>query len=404
MIKKKMESVFSHFAFGLFLSSPVLGQDALRGLPALPSGFYEAASTRIDDESNFGEWDFSVGLSMLYDSNVTQGSPGGVREEESDFLIQPSLDASYQIGAKYWELGGRGSVSRLSYLETEDFNTTIYSLGTYGKYQSNKLTASFDVGFASNGGVNRLAGNFIEQQTFSTNFAARYRFSGKASASLSWNQSLIESNTEGFADTSSTTLGVSAVWRASPLLNIGPGFRYGVRTGSDDEEFVVAGPTLNADYKLSTKVKLRSSIGLDFTDSPYVDKDQLLAWSVSMNYRASSLWGFDLAMIQDTQATLISGGGFDQTSSYRFSYWRKLRRARLQLGLSLEDREPQDSAGTSVGFRDSTYVRYTASLGFPVLREEVDLNLTLGWQDFSAADDSQSWDGFQSGLSLRWNF
>jgi hypothetical protein len=379
-------------------------QDVVGDLPSLPSGFYEAAASRIKKRESYGDFTLTLGLNTLYDTNVTQGSDRGIRPVETDFLIQPTLGASYRIGNNTWHLGTRGSVTRLNYLESDEFNATNYSLGFYGGYQSGKLVASFTTSLADNSGFNRIAGNFIEQQSFSSGLLARYRFSPKTSLLLSWDQSEINSETEGFADTSSLTFGLSAVWQATPLLNIGPGFRYGVRTGFNNGEFTVFGPTVRLDYTLSTKVKLRSSFGLDSTQSPLTADDQLFNWSLALTYTASSLWGFDLEMIRDSRATLIAGGGFDQTSSIKLNYWRKIRRARLTLGIGYEDRDPQDSSGPQVGLRDANFLTLGASLNLPVFRDDVDLTLNFAWRDQSAADEDFSWNGFQSGVGLQWEF
>ena len=380
-------------------------QDVVGDLVSLPTGFYETAASRIGGkETSYGELNFTLSLDALYDTNVSQGNDGGIRPEESDFLIQPSLGASYRIGNDKWRLGTRGNVTRLNYLEVSRFNATNSSFGFYGGYQSKKLVASFTTTFADNSGVNRIAGNFIEQQSFSAGLLASYRFSAKTSLLASWDQREITSDTVGFTDTSSSTVGLSAVWQARPRLNIGPGFRYGVRTGFDDGEFIVAGPTLRLDYTLSQKVKLRSSFGLDFTESPLSPDDELFNWSVTLDYKASEKWGFDLAMIRDSQATLITGGGFDQTSAIRLNYWRKIRRARLQLGIGYEDRSPQDAVGPGVGLRDSSFQTLSAGLSMPIYKDDVRISLNLSWRDFSAADSAQSWDGFQSGIGMTWGF
>ena len=79
----------------------VSGQEGAASLPELPSGFYEAAATVIGsgEEPSFGKLDFELGLLSRYDSNVTLGNPQGRFEEESDFLIQPSLKSSFQLGS-----------------------------------------------------------------------------------------------------------------------------------------------------------------------------------------------------------------------------------------------------------------------------------------------------------------
>ena len=411
-MKLRSSSSSLHWSFFIRLlafTSPTVGsssaQDGLSNLPVLPTGFYEAAATTIgeQEETRFGDLDLGLTLNTLYDSNVTQGNELGLRSRESDFLVQPTLNAGYTVGPGTWQLGVIGSLGRMEYLETNEFNTTVYSAGVQGAYNAGKISASVRMGYRSNGGVNRLAGAFIEQKNFSNSATLRYRLSSKSSAEISWDQQSIESETEGFADTSSNTLRAAALWQATPLIKLGPGFRHGVRTGFQDAEFTVTGPLLRADYRLSGKVNLTSSLGLDFAETPSGD-DELFNWQVGLNYRASALWGLSVGMLRDTQATLITGGGFDQISSYRIGYNRKIGPSQLTLGVSYIDRDPQGSSGGALGFRDSNSIDYTASLSFPVFGDEVDLRINLAWRDFTAVDEQLSWDSFQSGLSLAWSF
>ena len=390
----------------------VSGQEGAASLPELPSGFYEAAATVIGDgeEPSFGKLDFELGLLSRYDSNVTLGDPDGIIKEESDFLIQPSLKSSFQLGSGSgeWRFGVKGDVTRMEFNEVDRFNVTNYSFGLNGGYQSGRAKLLFNVDYASTGGVSRFIGDLFEQTSVSSRLTGQYTISPKTSLELSVRQSSQESETSGFADTSSTTFLVAGLWRATPLIRLGPGFRYGLRTAEvggpiQDQELTVVGPALRLDYKLSTKVSLTSNVGLGFADTPSGD-DELLNWQVGLNYRASSLWGLNLSMIRDTQATLFAGGGFDQVSSYRFGYTRKIRSARLNLGVSYEDRTPQGVTQVVAGFRDSSFLNYTASLGVPVFGDDADLSLDLAWRDFDTADSLQSWNGFQSGLSLKWLF
>jgi hypothetical protein len=379
-----------------------VAQDALSDLP---SGFYEFTADVIgeEEEQSIGNLDLKLSIRTLYDTNVTQGNDIGPRPEESDFLVQPTLAGSYEIGPGNWQIGVTGSYARINYLETDEFNANVYSAGLLGQYQTGKITASVKTRFANNAGVNRFVGAFLEQRTFSNSAKINYRLSSKTSAEVSWTQQSIENQTDGFVDTSSNTLNAAALWQATPLVRLGPGFRYGVRTGFEDSEFTAVGPLLRADYNLSAKIDLTSSVGLDFAETPS-GENELFNWRVGLNYRASALWGVNLKMVRDTQATLITGGGFDQISSYSFGYTRKIRRANLQLRVAYVDIDPQGSTGAALGFRDSTSVDYTASLGFPIIGDEVNLNVNLAWRDFTTVDDLQSWDGFGSGLSLAWRF
>ena len=417
----KLRSIRSSFHWLRFFGSALAafsaagvasGQDGAASLPELPSGFYEAAATVIGagEEPSFGKLDFELGLLSLYDSNVTLGDPDGIIKEESDFLIQPSLKSSFQLGSGSgeWRFGVKGDVTRMDFNELDRFNVTNYSFGLNGGYQSGRATLLLNAGYASTGGVNRFVRDLFEQTSVSSRLTGNYTISPKTSFELSLSQNSITSETSGFADTSSTTFLVAGLWQATPLTRLGPGFRYGLRTAEvggpiQDQELTVAGPALRLDYKLSTKVNLTSNVGLGFADTPSGD-DELLNFRVGLKYRASSLWGLNLSMIRDTQATLFAGGGFDQVSSYRFGYTRKIRSARLNLGVSYEDRAPQGVTQVVGAFRDSSFLNYTATLGLPIFGDAVDLSLNLAWRDFDTAETLQSWNGLQSGLSLAWSF
>ena len=380
-------------------------------LPSLPSGFYEFEAGVIGEEEklSFGKLDFELGLLSLHDSNVTLGNSRGRIEEESDFLFQPSLKSSFQLGSGSgeWRLGLKGDVTRMEFNEVDRFNITNYSFGFNGGYESGRAKLLFNADYASTGGVNRFVGNIFEQTSVYWRLKGEYTISPKSSLELSVRQTSQESQTSGFADTSATTFLVAVLWQATPLIRLGPGFRYGLRTadagGPQDQELTVVGPALRLDYKLSAKVDLTSNVGLGFADTPSGD-DELLNWQLGLTYRASSLWGLNLSLIRDTQATLFAGGGFDQVSIYRFGYTRKIRSARLKLGVSYEDRAPQGVTRVVSGFRDSSFLNYTASLGLPVFGDAVDLSLDFAWRDFDTADTLRSWNGLQSGLSLAWSF
>lgn len=393
------------FLLILFSGLLLRGRDVVGEMPSLPSGFSSSGPVISASEANdYGEFDFSLGLNSLYDTNVTQASGNGPVEIESDWIITPSLHASYLLGGSRFQLGARAEVEEPLYQSRDDFNATNYSLNAFGGYRSRKVVASFTTGISLDSGINRLTSDFTEQFSYKSGFLASYRFSGKTSLLASWDQRDTESRTDGFSDTSSLTAGLSGIWQATSRLSIGPGYRYGIRTGENDEELTVVGPTLRLDYQLSTKVKLRSSFGFDRSDSPFSGRDTQPNWSLALDYRASARWGFNLTTIQDTQATFSQGGGFDQSTAYRLTYWRKIRRARLELGLSYEDREPIDIPLNAAGLRDTQYTTLSAALTLPVFKRQADLTFSVNWRDQSSSDDQFTWDGWQSGVGIKWQF
>ena len=379
------------------------GQNRVAEMPSLPTGYSTANASKKRDK-DAGGLDVTLGLTTRYDSNITRASGDGSDDLGSEWLITPSLRASYDLGNNIWKLGARAGLERDLYQSRDGFDSTNYTFNLFGGYQSKKIDASFISGISSTSGFNRLNSAFSERFSYNSRLLASYRFTRKTSLLASWNQRTSESQTKGFGDTSSVTTGLSALWRASPLLSVGPGFRYGVRTGANEAEFTVIGPTLRLDYQLSTKVQFRSSIGLDYADSPFTEEDTLVNWSASLNYRASALWGFDLKMIRDTQASLAAGGGFDEISSYRLSYWRQIRKARAELGVSYEDRNPTDSQPTVAGIREFNYLTLSAALTFPIYKDQADLTLNVTWRDQATSDSRTSWDGLATGLGVQWRF
>lgn len=343
-------------------------------------------------------------MTTVYDSNVTQGSDEGTVPAESDWLTTPGLGASYELGNRDWQVGARGSFSYLYYHQRDDFRNANYDASLFANYQSRKFQASLSAGLGRTGGINRFTSGFVEQLNYNTDFRASSRISRKTSLEAFWTTTSIESQTAGFGDTSSLTAGLSGLRQASSRITLGPGFRYGVRTGVDDQEFTLIGPTLQLNYQFSTKISLQSTVGVDWADSPDVDTETLTNWSLGLDYRASSLWGFNLALIRDTQAVFAAGGGIDQVSSYGFSYWRQLRDLRATLGVTYEDREPTDSRAVTAGFRDGEFLTFSSNFSLPVYQKQATLNVFFNWRDQSISGVNRSWDGFQSGLSLQWEF
>ena len=375
---------------------------------SLPSGFarqravVDAASS---GKSSEGGLDFSLRLDTVFDSNARQASGEGVSEIESDVIFTPALSATYLTGNRRWKLGVDFDLSRNEYVDQDDLSATNYALGGYGRYNSKKLQASLSTGFSRGGGINRRTGVFLEQFSYYSQLSARYRLTGKTSLEASWDGRFSESRTSGFTDTTSHTASLYAIWKARPRIELGPGFRWGSRTGFDDAEFEVMGPGLKLNYKFGAKVDFSSELGLNYTDSPSGDDDELLNWSVALKYRASARWGLDLAMIQDTEASLSTGGGFDEVTAFRLTHWRKVRRGRLNLSLDYAEREPAtNQAGGGVARRDFDYLEARCAFLMPVYRDEAGLEVSLAYRELYSDLPDDSWGGWLFGVGIDWQF
>lgn len=390
----------------LLISSVLHATDIVGNLPSLPSGFTGPSlwNSGLEEDSAEGGLDFSLSLNALYDSNVNRASGSQDDPETSDLIMSTALSASYLVGDATWKLGANANVGYREYLERDDYSDPTYGLKVYGGYNSSKTVVSFSTSFDTNSGVNVESGQFLDQISISSGLIARYQLTGKSSLLASWDQTFANSQTSGFSDTSSWNAGLSGIWRASSRLNFGPGIRYGVRSGSQDSELTVLGPTFRLNYDLSTKVSLRSAIGIDFTDSSLSGSSESLNWSASLNYKASSDWGLNLSMIRDTRATLTRGTGFDEVTSVRIDYWRQIRQAKARLGVSFQDTSISDGLTSFVGIGDSQLITTTAGLSMPIFKRRASLDLNLSYLDFSGDNSERSWDGFQAGVGLGYRF
>ncbi|MFD2256113.1 hypothetical protein ACFSSA_05435 [Luteolibacter algae] len=392
-------------AGALVHSASLRAQDALIDLPSIPTGFSSASSIYAAPRPELKKGPtLALNLASTYDSNVTQSSGRPGDPVDSDFIISPGLIASYLIGSSEWLLGTTFAGSYDNYLDSSDLSGPNYDLTAFGGYRGGKLIASFSSGFGFHQGINRYLNANVEQYQISNRAIARYNFSPKTAVVGSISQSSVFYQTDGFNDTSSFNAGVGLLWSATPLIDLGPGIRYGLRTQENTDDLVTIGPNMKVNYQLSEKVSLRSTLGLDFTDSEGVDNDTLVNWSFALNYKANSLWSLNLALLRDTQANPGSGGGFDEVTLYRMGYVRNIRRARLNLGVGLESRTAEGFTTASSVNDSFDYLTYDASLSMPIYKENLDATLSVRYRDQSSDDPDNSWDGVQTGLGLSWKF
>jgi len=303
-------------------------------------------------------------------------------------------------------LGVNANLGHREYFERSDFSDTYYSLGIFGGYNSRKTVLAYSANVLSGSGVDLQTSEFLDQLTFSSNLMMRYRLSGKTSLLATWEHSNTSNDIFGFNDTSSWTLGLSALWRATGKMNLGPGIRYGVRSVDSGADLTVIGPTLRVNYDLLNKVSLRSSIGLDIIDSPFTDSRTRFNWSIGVGYRASSLWGLDFNLVRDSEASFTRGTGYDETTALQLSYWRKIRCAKLTLSAAYQMRSSLDrNLASGLEDRDSDYFTLSARYSRPIFRERATIDFDFSYMNFESDNVfSDSWNGIQLGCGIHYSF
>lgn len=381
-------------------------------LPGPPSGFSNAPAAlslgRGLDGDLLDGFSLSTTLSGTYDSNPSQGyatpgSTGGGDSRGGDFFATLGGGLGYRSTSSDWTFGANYNGSYNEYLKQSELSGYNQSSGAMVGYEGGPLSVSLNGGLNFGSGANRYYAAVVDQLSVNYGLNARYRVSPKTSLAASLSQAFTSASGDSSSDTSSFSLGASALWRYSALTEFGPGIRYTSETGESGRTSI--GPTLNMNYKLAKKVLMTSQVGMEFAQ--YQDggsSDPSFTTSVGLNYQASRLWGMNLTLFRGTQANPTTTGGFDEITSLSLGYNRKIRRATLNLGVSYETNVAQIPDNGATGRPDSDYLNCNSSLSMPLFAGKATGSVFLNFRGQSGDTTSGSGDSTQTGFSLGWNF
>lgn len=397
---------------GLVLSRASV-QAAAVALPTAPSGFSmlpgapAGASAGSGSVAALGEnildgFTVTTTLAGTYDSNITQSPGPPLGPIEDDFILSLGGRVDYLSKSSDWTFGGGYRGSYNEYLSNSEFSGYNQGGGVVVNYEGGRFSASFTGGITLDQGSNRnYSSAFVKQTSYTAALNARYRLSPKTSLQGNIGETFTTASGGNFEDTESFDIGASALWKYSPLTELGPGLRYTYRSGSSQTGRTSIGPTLTVNYKLSSKVALNSRVGMDFAS--YQDggsADPTFAASIGLNYEASKLWGMNLSLYRDTQADTSLAGAYTEVTSLRLGYHRKVRRATLNLGAGYDmNRSERPSVAGGGAGDDRDFFTVDGSLGMPIFK-----NTSYGSVYFRYGDQSSSstdsWDAFQMGFSI----
>jgi len=386
-----------------------LAQDAFTALPSLPTGYTTSnGGTALTSYDVAGEildhFSLSANLSELYDSNVKQGNQNIVGEDD-EFITSLGITAGYRTKGSDWFLSTNyngGYSSYYNYSELNDYNQSFS--GSLG-YSGPKLSASWATSYIQNNGANRYYGDFVKTTNLSNSITAAYALGAKTS--LSGNISYSTTSSDGdFGDTASLDMGLFAIWKYSSLTQFGPGIRYTLRSGDNQGDRTSIGPALTANYRLSTKVALSSRMGLDFPE--YEDGGQAdpgVSTSLGIDYKGSSLWGMNLALVRDIQADPANAGIYNEITSMRLAYNRKIgSRMAWTTATSYEFNKREETDTSTNSGSDREFFSIDSTFGMPVLARRAYFTATARYRQQTSENSSQNFDGFQLGFSLSRNF
>lgn len=373
-----------------------------------PSGFNTVPAafptTSRGGDSLLRDISLAVNLSGTYDSNVNQSSGVGGRTKRDDFITSLGGTLSYMSKARVWTFGGSYTGAYNIYANNSQFDGYTQSGSLIANYDGGKLSTNITAGLSTGRGGNRFLGasDFVEQTQINVSIAARYVYSAKTVLTSTLSHGF--TTTEGpFSDTNGTSLGFAALYRYSPLTEIGPGIRFTRQNGGGGNDRTSVGPTLNLNYRYSTKLSLVSQLGLNFADFSQVgSSDVTVSSSIGLNYQASPLWGMNLTLFRDSQPDPSVSGSFRETTALRLGYTRQIRRASLGLGFSYENSAAfNDGIGGTRPDRD--YFSVDASLGMRIFADTTNASVFVRYSD-QISNSVESFDSFQVGFSLSRGF
>lgn len=394
-----MKLPFLTLAFPAMLLPPAAqAQDLEAPLVVPPSGFSELPAGMLPPGNVLLEGlSYSVSSGYTYDSNLFQGSGGPGSPIEDDIILSFAPGMTYRTQGSTWALGLRGSLNYSSFLNHDDLGGLGYDGAVDLTYAQQPLTLSASMGYGLDQGVNRSYGSkYVETERFNGSLRASYRLSPKTSLDARLGHSFSVPD-GGFTTTESTNFDITAMWKATPLITVGPGIGWSWQGGDTQATRETVGPLLRLTYKLSQKVALDGSFGLDFAEFGDTGRsDTSFSNRLGINYRASSLWGMNLSFSQGTEADGASAGNFRETTAWRIGVNRKIRRANLGLGLSYETNATVTPTGAgAAGERD--YLRFDSSLSMPVFWQRAQATTFVSWNQESGG---REWDGVRFGISL----
>ncbi len=376
---------------------------------APPSGFNTPPSfypTARGGDSMFRGFGLGVNLSGTYDSNILQSSNAAGGSSPNDFITSFGLSLSYLSQSSTWTFGGTYTGAYNVYANNSDFNGYTQSGSLIANYDDSKLSAALTAGISTGRGGNRFLGssNFVEQTQVNVALAARYVYSAKTVFSANVGTGFTYTSGGNFSDTENVNFGVAALWRYSPLTEFGPGISFTRDSGGGGNTRTSVAPTLNLNYRYSSKLSLNSQVGLAFADYSQIGaSDASVTASLGLNYQASPLWGMDLTLFRNSRADPAVSGSFREITAIRLGYNRKIQRVNLGLGLSYENSTASNSGAFTTAVRPKRdYFSIDGSIGMRTFSNTTNASIFMRYSEQYAG--VESFDAFQVGFNLSRGF
>ncbi len=390
---------------------PVSSPDFEAPVPSMPSGFNAMRFESVESILGLGGfnapsvrdgWSFGANLRGTYDSNIRdQGTSG-----QDDFILNAGLSANYSSGGRDFQVFFGGGINYSQYFNRSEFSGFGYNFSLGASYDGPKLDATLMLNPGLERGNNRYYdNNQVENQTFGASLSLTYDLGPKTFLSGNVGYHWTDPNGTRFGSTESFSTGLSAMWRYSPLLSIGPGIRYSYQSGDRQSDRESIGPTLSANYRLTAKIALNGTIGWNFAEYGGAgggSHDSFFC-SIGASYRISDLWAASFTVHKDTGADGARAGAYRDTLSFNAGVSRKLPRGSLSVGLGYENSDQLSTTGGNLRNGDLEYYTLNVAYNRPVFADRANAGLFFSWRE-TDGNATVSEDGYQIGASLSVGF
>lgn len=374
-------------------------------VPQNPDGFDSyaggGATLRMAQRRAGKGLNLSVGGNLTYDSNIQRSSGSNGYDSKDDFIASIAPALIYSRVSGHWTTQATVQLSYNRYFKNSEMSGWGYSLGGNVGYSGGKWNASLALGTSRTTGGNRYAGGYAEQTDYTSSLAFNYEISPKTRLDGGLDYRFGDQQGDIGEETQSTGLNLAALWRYSPLLEFGPGFRYRWESSGQASDRITWGPQLRTRYRLGRKIALDSDLGVnffDYSDASVGSVDPSLYAKLGINYQMNSIWGFNFSLGNDSTADEL--GGYRDTFHLRAGVTRPIRRASWAFGVGYESSESNSNQSSAIGSTDSLTI--DSSVGMRVFGDRADAALSVLWR--SQEEDSGDWQGSQISFSLGTSF
>lgn len=351
------------------------------------------------------KWRIASGV--YYDSNATWAD-GLLRPVESDWILSfaPSLEWTRRAGD--FSVGLEGGLERQEYASLSEFSATNHYLASSLGYECGPLSLEFDLRESRIRGVDRYFGGVTDRSALAGGVKGNYRLSGKTRIEFSYAATSADTEVTRGSGTGQKTLdqrfAVFAGWQTSPLLSLGPGLRWTRLSSDSDGDRTSIGPSVKAHYRLTGKMDLSGTLGMDFARDPGGSSEEFVNAGLESTYRLNALWSFRARFGRDTTSQSNRNGGFQETTAIDVSIHRRIGRASLMVGGGREHLAFSNGSAMRLARPDVELFQITTALEMPLFGDRARGRVFWRLQDSSSRDPRRDGDGIQTGISLSTRF